>query len=71
MVHSFDGAASVGVTGLGGTQPEQKTSRDTMDQDDRVRGRADEMEDAATDEDFDESDDLDDVEDEEEGEGSF
>ena len=48
-----------------------QTSRDTMDQDDRVRGRADEMEDAANDEDFDETDDLDDEEDEEEGEGSF
>jgi hypothetical protein len=48
-----------------------QTSRDTMDQEDRVRGRADEMEDAATDEDFDETDDLDDEEDEEEGEGSF
>ncbi|HXQ78155.1 MAG TPA: hypothetical protein VN797_08100 [Gemmatimonadaceae bacterium] len=47
------------------------SSPDTMDQDDRVRGRADEMEDAATDEDFDETDDLDDEEDEEEGEGTF
>jgi hypothetical protein len=52
-------------------QTSRDSSRDTMDQDDRVRGRADEMEDAAADEDFDESDDLDDGEDEEEGEGSF
>jgi len=48
-----------------------QTSPGSMDQDDRVRGRADEMEDAATDEDFDETDDLDDEEDEEEGEGTF
>ena len=47
------------------------SSRDTIDPDDRVRGRADEMEDAANDEDFDETDDLDDEEDEEEGEGTF
>ncbi len=46
-------------------------SRDRMDHDDRVRGRADEMEDASNDEEFDETDDLDDEEDEEEGEGSF
>jgi hypothetical protein len=52
-------------------QTSQDSSRDMIDQDERVRGRADEMEDAATDEDFDESDDLDDEEDEEEGEGSF
>jgi hypothetical protein len=43
---------------------------DRMDQEDRVRGRADEMEDASRDEDFDDTDDLD-GEDEEEGEGSF
>jgi hypothetical protein len=52
-------------------QTSRDSSRNPMDQDDRVRGRADEMEDAATDEDFDETDDLDDEEDEEEGEGSF
>jgi hypothetical protein len=52
-------------------QTSRDSARDPMDQDDRVRGRADEMEDAATDEDFDETDDLDDEEDEEEGEGSF
>jgi hypothetical protein len=42
-----------------------------IDQDDRVRGRADEMEDASPEEDFDDSDDLDEDDDVEEGEGSF
>jgi len=42
-----------------------------MEQDERVRGRADEMEDASRDEDFEDTDDLDSEEDEEEGEGSF
>jgi hypothetical protein len=41
-----------------------------MDQDDRVRGRADEMEDRSRDEDLEDTDDLDD-EDVEEDEGSF
>jgi hypothetical protein len=49
-------------------------SRDWMDQDDRVRGRADEMEDASNDteesEKFEDTEDLND-EDEEQGEGSF
>jgi phage shock protein A len=49
----------------------QKSSRDEpMDQDDRVRGRADEMEDASPEDESDDTDDLDD-EDAEEGEGSF
>jgi hypothetical protein len=50
----------------------QKSSRDDnrIDPDDRVRGRADEMEDASRDEDSEDTDDLDD-EDAEEGEGSF
>ena len=52
-------------------QTSPDSSRDQMDQDDRVRGRADEMEDASSDEDFDEADDLDDEEDADEGEGSF
>lgn len=43
---------------------------DWMEQDDRVRGRADEMEDASRDEDFEDTDDLGE-EDEDEGEGSF
>jgi len=43
---------------------------DSNDQDDRVRGRADEMEDASRDSEFDDTEDLDD-EDEEAGEGSF
>jgi hypothetical protein len=41
-----------------------------MEQDDRVRGRADEMEDASRDEDFEDADDLGE-EDEDEGEASF
>jgi hypothetical protein len=41
-----------------------------MEQDDRVRGRADEMEDASRDEDFEDTDDLGE-EDEDEGESSF
>jgi hypothetical protein len=50
----------------------QNSSRNDewMEQDDRVRGRADEMEDASADEDFDETDDLGE-EDEDEREGSF
>jgi hypothetical protein len=43
---------------------------DSNDQDDRVRGRADEMEDASRDDEFEDTEDLDD-EDEEAGEGSF
>jgi hypothetical protein len=45
-------------------------SPDRTDQDDRVRGRADEMEDASSDEDFDDTDDLDE-EDADEGEGTL
>ena len=41
-----------------------------MDEDDRVRGRADEMEDASDREEFDDTEDLNDEE-EEQGEGSF
>ena len=46
------------------------SSRDDerMDQDDRVRGRADEMEDASRDEDFEDTDDLGE---EDEDEGTF
>jgi hypothetical protein len=53
-------------------QPSHNSSRneDWLEQDDRVRGRADEMEDASRDEDFEDTDNLDD-EDEDEGEGSF
>jgi len=51
----------------------QKSSRDDiMNPDDRVRGRADEMEDASRDEDSEDTDDeMDDDDAEEEGEGSF
>jgi hypothetical protein len=57
---------------LGRTSHSSPTGEDTMDQDDRVRGRADEMEDASRDEDFEDTDDLNDEdEDEGEGEGSF
>lgn len=42
-----------------------------MDQDDRVRGRADEMEDASRDEDFEDTDDLGEEGEEDEDEGSF
>jgi len=59
----------------GRTSHSSPTGEDTMDQDDRVRGRADEMEDASRDEDFEDTDDLNDLndedEDEGEGEGSF
>jgi hypothetical protein len=41
-----------------------------MEQDDRVRGRADEMEDASRDEDFEDTDNLGE-EDEDEGESNF
>ncbi|MFL6281490.1 MAG: hypothetical protein ACJ731_15350 [Vicinamibacterales bacterium] len=56
---------------MGGTSQKSSRDDDRMEQDDRVRGRADEMEDASGD---DESEDIDDVGDEdaeEEGEGSF
>ena len=54
------------------TSHSSPTGEDRMDQDDRVRGRADEMEDASRDEDFEDTDDLtDEDEDEREGEGSF
>ena len=55
----------------GETSRNSSRDEDWLDQDDRVRGRADEMEDASSDEDFDEADDLDDEEDADEGEGSF
>ncbi len=52
-------------------QTSHNSSREeSIEQDDRVRGRADEMEDAPTDEDFEDPDAVDD-EDEDEGEGSF
>ena len=52
------------------THPGSPRDNDWTDQDDRVRGRADEMEDASRDEEFDDTEDLND-EDEEEGEGSI
>ena len=55
---------------MGETSRNSSRDEDWLDQDDRVRGRADEMEDASRDEDFDDTEDLD-REDEEEGEGSF
>jgi hypothetical protein len=54
----------------GQTSPNSSRNDDWMEQDDRVRGRADEMEDASRDEDFEDTDSLDD-EDDDEGEGSF
>ena len=54
----------------GQTSPNSSRNEDWMEQDDRVRGRADEMEDASRDEDFEDTDDLGE-EDEDEGEGSF
>jgi len=54
---------------MGQTSQDSSRDDDRVEQDDRVRGRADEMEDASRDEDFEDTDDLD--EDEEEGEGSF
>ena len=41
------------------------------EEDDRVRGRADEMEDASREEDFDDSEDVDEDDDVEDREGSF
>jgi hypothetical protein len=55
---------------MGRTNQTSSREEDWMEQDDRVRGRADEMEDASRDEEFDDTDDLDEEE-EEEGEGSF
>jgi hypothetical protein len=54
----------------GQTSPNSSRNEDWKEQDDRVRGRADEMEDASPDEDFEDTDDLGE-EDEDEGEGSF
>ena len=54
----------------GQTSHNSSRNEDWLEQDDRVRGRADEMEDASPDEDFEDTDNLDD-EDEDEGEGSF
>ncbi len=54
----------------GQTSHNSSRNEEWMEQDDRVRGRADEMEDASRDEDFEDTDDLGD-EDEDEGEGSF
>jgi len=56
---------------MGGTSQKSSRDDDKMEPDDRVRGRADEMEDAARDEDDEDTDDLDDEDAEEEGEGSF
>ena len=55
---------------MGPTSRNSSREDERIDQDDRVRGRADEMEDASPDEDFESPDDLDE-EDEDEGEGSF
>lgn len=52
------------------TSQDQSRDEDRIDQDERVRGRADEMEDATRDDEFEDTDDLDE-EDIEEGEGSF
>lgn len=52
------------------TSQDRSRDDDRMDQDDRVRGRADEMEDATRD-DFEDTDDDLGEEDIEEGEGSF
>ena len=53
---------------MGGTSQNSSRDDDWMEQDDRVRGRADEMEDASRDEDFEDTDDLGE---EDEDEGSF
>ena len=53
---------------IGRTSPDSSRDDERMDQDDRVRGRADEMEDASRDEDFDDTDDLGE---EDEDEGTF
>jgi hypothetical protein len=53
---------------IGRTSHDSSRDDERMDQDDRVRGRADEMEDASRDEDFDDTDDLGE---EDEDEGTF
>ena len=53
---------------IGRTSPDSSRDDERMDQDDRVRGRADEMEDASRDEEFDDTDDLGE---EDEDEGTF
>ena len=55
---------------MGPTSHNSSREDEPIDHDDRVRGRADEMEDASREEDFDSPDDLDE-EDEDEDEGSF
>jgi len=52
----------------GETSRNSSRDEDWLDQDDRVRGRADEMEDASRDEDIEDTDDLGD---EDEDEGTF
>ncbi|MFL5604612.1 MAG: hypothetical protein ACJ77R_14550 [Gemmatimonadaceae bacterium] len=56
---------------MGGTSQKSSGDDDRMEQDDRVRGRADEMEDASGDDESEDIDDLGDEDAEEEGEGSF
>jgi hypothetical protein len=53
---------------MGRTSQNSSRDDDWMEPDDRVRGRADEMEDASRDEDFEDTDDLGE---EDEDEGSF
>jgi len=53
---------------MGETSRNSSRDEDWLDQDDRVRGRADEMEDASRDEDIEDTDDLGD---EDEDEGTF
>ena len=53
---------------IGRTSHDSSRDDERMDQDDRVRGRADEMKNASRDEDFDDTDDLGE---EDEDEGTF
>jgi hypothetical protein len=67
---SYTKGASMARRDTDRTSQNSSRNDEWMEQDDRVRGRADEMEDASADEDFDETDDLGE-EDEDEREGSF
>jgi hypothetical protein len=69
---AYTKGASMARKDMGGTSQKSSRDDDKMEPDDRVRGRADEMEDASRDDDSEDTDDLDDEDvEEEEGEGSF
>jgi len=65
---SYTKGASMARKDIGRTSHDSSRDDEWMDQDDRVRGRADEMEDASRDEDVEDTDDLGE---EDEDEGTF